>query len=237
MPHDMPQTSPQTIKVISSMATRQVLAELIAQYPNPDATKIELESVGGVDAAKRVRAGEGFDLVILAANVVEQLTGESRVLDGSRVDLVHSGISIAVRAGAAQPDISTEEAVKQAVLGARSLSYSTGPSGTHLAQLFERWGVLDRIKDRIVTPPPGIAVGSLVADGRVELGFQQLSEMMSLPGIVVLGPLPAAIQSITTFAGGVAATSARPDAARALLAFLAAPQAAEIKRKGGMEPA
>jgi molybdate transport system substrate-binding protein len=144
---------------------------------------------------------------------------------------------VAVRAGAAQPDISSEDAVRAAVLAARTVSYSTGPSGVALAQLFERWGIAEDIKSRLVTPPPGIPVGSLVAKGEVELGFQQLSELINLEGITVVGPLPPAIQITTTFSGGVCAASTQAEAVRAMLAYMASPAAAEAKRRQGMDPA
>jgi molybdate transport system substrate-binding protein len=193
--------------------------------------------VGGVDAAKRVRAGERLDVVILAANVIDQLVSEGRALPGSRVDLVRSGVAIAVQAGAPRPDIGSENAVREAVRRASSVSYSTGPSGDYLAKLFERWGIADEIAGRIVKPPPGIPVGRLVAEGSVELGFQQLSELMFLPGIAVVGPLPPAIQHVTTFSAGICATTSRADEARRLLAFMASPATAEAKRRQGMEPA
>ncbi|MBU4519122.1 MAG: substrate-binding domain-containing protein [Gammaproteobacteria bacterium] len=224
------------IRIISSMATKQVLADLIALYrqAQPD-TVIELESVGGVDAAKRVQAGEAFDIVALASNAVAQLTTDGKVMAGSTVDVVRSGVALAVRRGAPHPDITSEAAVKQAVLAARTLGYSTGPSGVQLAKLFERWGIAEQIKDRIVTAPPGVPVGSLVAQGEVELGFQQLSELMSLEGIDVLGPLPAQIQIITTFSAGLATASTQPEAVRALLAFLVSPATAQTKQRNGME--
>ena len=225
------------IRIISSMATRQVLAELVSLYQQTVDQPIETESVGGVDAAKRVRAGEAFDVVVLAGNVIDDLTEAGRVVAGSRTDLVRSGVAIAVRAGAPRIDIGSEDAVKRAVAGAPSLSYSTGPSGVHLAKLFERWGIADAIKDRIVQAPPGVPVGTLVADGKVALGFQQLSELIHLPGIDVLGPLPPAIQTVTTFAAGLASTSTQPDAVRALLRFMASPAAAGPKLANGMEPA
>ena len=222
---------------ISSMATRQVLADLVAMYERETGAKVAIESVGGVDAAKRVRAGERFDVVILASNVVDQLIAEGRALPGSRVDLVRSGVAIAVRAGAPHPDIGSENAVRDAVRRARSVSYSTGPSGDYLAKLFERWGIADEIAGRIVKPAPGIPVGKLVAEGSVELGFQQLSELMFLPGIAVVGPLPPAIQHVTTFSAAVCATCSRPDDARRLLAYLGSSKTVETKRRNGMEPA
>ena len=226
-----------TLNIISSMATRQLLADLVAQYQHLHAQPIACESVGGVDAAKRVHAGEAVDVVILAADAIEQLQAAGRLVAGSCVDLVRSGVAVAVKAGAARPDIGSEESVKQAILAASSIGYSTGPSGVHLARLFERWGIAGTIQARIKQAPPGVAVGSLVASGEVELGFQQRSELMSLPGIQVLGPLPPAIQIITVFSAGVSATSAQGDAARALLAFMASPAADAIKRQSGMEPA
>ena len=225
------------IKMISSMATRQVLADLVAQYEQATGQPVEVESVGGVDAARRVQAGEAFDVVALAANAIEQLAAAGHLVAGSRVDVVRSGVAVAVRAGAPRPDIGSEEAVKQAVLAARSLSYSTGPSGVALAKLFERWGIAEAIAPRIVQAPPGVPVGSLVADGRVELGFQQLSELLGLPGIALLGPLPPAIQIITTFSAGIGSACTRPDAAQALLAFLVSPDTAAVKRRQGMDPA
>ena len=225
------------IKGISSMATRLVLADLVAAFEQQSDCRVTIESVGGVDAARRVQTGEAFDVVILASDAIDKLIASGHVLAGSRVDLVRSGVAVAVRAGAPRPDISTEDALREAVRTARSISYSTGPSGVALAGLFERWGIADEIKSRIVTPPPGIPVGSLVARGEVELGFQQLSELMHLEGITVLGPLPPAIQIITTFSAGVCSGTRHADAVRAMLAFMNTPQAAEAKRRQGMDPA
>ena len=214
------------------MATRQVLAELVAGWGKP----VSIESVGGVDAAKRVQAGECFDVVVLASTAIDKLIADGHLQPG-RVDVVRSGVAVAVRAGASRPDIATEEALRQAVLAARSVSYSTGPSGVHLAKLFERWGIAAEIKDRVVEAPPGVPVGSLVAQGEVELGFQQLSELMHLQGIEVLGPLPAAVQVLTTFSAGVGVRSTQSKTARDFLAYLASAEATEAKRRHGMEPA
>ncbi|MDZ7589404.1 MAG: substrate-binding domain-containing protein [Rubrivivax sp.] len=228
---------PYPITLVSSMATRQVLAELARAYLGRAGCEVALESVGGVDAARRVRSGEAFDAVVLASDALSLLVASGHVVAGSCVDLVHSPVAVAVRAGAPRPDVSSQAALRQAVAAARSIGYSTGPSGTHLARLFERWGLADTLGDRIVMPPPGVPVGSLVAQGEIELGFQQLSELMHLDGIDVIGTLPAGCDFVTTFSGGVCTASAQPDAVRALLEFMASPAADAAKRRHGMEPA
>ena len=222
---------------ISSMATRQVLAELVGAFERRTDFRVTLESVGGVDAARRVQAGEAFDVVILASDAIERLVASGHAVAGSRVDLVNSPVAVAVRRGAKQPDISSEAALREAVLGAGSISYSTGPSGTHLTRLFERWGLADTLRDRIVQPPPGVPVGSLVARGEVELGFQQLSELMHLDGIDVVGTLPPEVAFITTFSGALCAGSLLAGPVRTLLEFMASPEADPAKQRHGMTPA
>jgi molybdate transport system substrate-binding protein len=225
------------LRLISSMATRALLAELAAEYPRQGGERVSVEAVGGVDAAKRVRAGEAFDGVVLAAKAIDELIAAGRIVAGSRVDIVRCGVAVAVRAGAPRPDIGSEAALRRAVLAAPTLAYSTGPSGVHLQQVFERWGIAAEIAPRIVQAPPGIPVGTLVADGRVALGFQQLSELMHLPGIDVIGALPPEVQIVTTFAGGVAAAGTRPERVRALLLWMAGPAAAAARARHGMEAA
>lgn len=226
------------IRIISSMATKTLLSDLIEQYRQQHPGQaVELIAIGGVDVAKRVQAGEAFELIALSAEAIDKLIGQGHVMTGSRADLVRSGVAAAVRAGSPRPDISSEAALKAAVLAARTLGYSTGPSGVQLARLFERWGIAGQIEDRIVTAAPGVPVGSLIASGEVELGFQQLSELMHLEGLDLLGPLPPEVQIITTFSVGLAATASQPDAARALVDFMTSPASAEIKRRNGMEPA
>jgi len=219
------------------MASREVLTELAATYGRSTAQPVSAEAAGGVDVAKRVAADEPVDVVVLSSTAIDKLIAEGKLLAGSRVDLMSCGIAVAVRAGAPQPDVSSEQALKLAVLAAPSLSYSTGPSGVHLEKTFERWGILEQIRSRIVVPPPGVPVGSLIASGAAALGFQQLSELKDLPGIEVVGPLPPPVQTITIFSGGVSRSCTRPEAARALLAFLASDAASGAKRRFGMEPA
>lgn len=218
------------------MATRQLLADLVHLYHQQTGVEVDFEAVGGVDAARRVQAGEPFDVVALASDAIDRLVAADCVVAGSRTDLVRSGVSVAVRAGAQRPDISSEAALRVAVLSARSVGYSTGPSGVALAALFERWGIAEEIRPRIVLASPGIPVGRLVADGEVELGFQQYSELMHLPGIDILGAMPAGCEIVTTFSAALCTASTRPEAVRRLLAFLSSSAAADAKRRNGMDP-
>lgn len=227
-----------SLRLISSMATKPLLADLVVLYrQQTPGVLVQVESVGGVDAARRVEAGEAFDGVVLASNAIDKLIASGHVLAGSRTDLVHSGVAVAVPAGAPVPDISSEEALKAAVLAAPTLGYSTGPSGVQLARLFEAWGIADQIAPRTVQAPPGVPVGSLVARGEVALGFQQLSEMMGVPGITLVGGLPRAVEIITTFSGSVSATCQSTGAMRALLDFWQSPACDALKRRHGMDPA
>ena len=227
-----------TLTLISSMATKALLADLVAAYSaqHPDVS-VAVTSVGGVDAAKRVVAGEAFDIVALASDAIEKLAASGHVAADSRVDMVHSAVAVAVPAGAKHPDIATEAALKAAVLAAPTLGYSTGPSGVQLAKLFERWGIAETIQPRIVTPPPGTSVASLIAKGEVALGFQQLSEMTGVAGIDVIGGLPEAVQIVTTFSAARATVSTQAGAVQGFLSFLASPQTADLKRRHGMTPA
>ena len=168
---------------------------------------------------------------------IDQLIAQGTVASGSRVDLVRSGIGVAVRAGAPRPDIGTAEAVKRALLAAKSITYSSGPSGVYLANLFVRLGIADQLKPKIKQVPPGVPAGSLVASGEAEIGFQQISELMPVSGIDLIGPLPPEIQEITVFSGGIHVAATQPDAAKALMQFITAPAAASIITRKGLDPA
>ena len=217
------------------MATRQLLTELVADYQKQANIDIQIESIGGVNAAKRVQAGEAFDVVFLSSEAIDQLIASGHIDPTSKVNLVNSGVAVAVKAGATTTDISSEAALKTAVLAAKTVSYSTGPSGVALAKLFERWGIAEQIAKRIVQAPPGVPVGSLVAKGEVELGFQQLSELIYLDGISIVGPLPPEIQITTTFSAGVCTASTQADAVKAMLNYMASPAATAAKLRQGME--
>jgi len=225
-----------TITGISSMATRQILADLAASYQQATGQAVRIESVGGVDAAKRIRAREPFDVAVLALDALEKLEADGSLIAGSIVAMAESPMAMAVREGSARPDPLDEAAVRSAMASAGSIGISTGPSGTHVLKLARDWGLDSEVSGRIVQAKPGIPVARLLADGEVELGFQQLSELLGAPGIDIVGQLPAALQPGTVFAAGLCTTAAQPEATRAFIAYLASDQTADTKRRHGMTP-
>ncbi|WP_205904685.1 substrate-binding domain-containing protein [Diaphorobacter sp. HDW4A] len=226
-----------SLKGISSMATRPLLARLVAEWEREHGVSVQLESVGGVDAERRVAAGEeSFDVVFLASNALERLIASGHAVAASRIDLAISDMAAAVREGDAVPDISNEAALRDAVLAASSVGYSTGPSGTALLELLAHWGVADALRARLVQAPAGVPVGRLVAEGRVALGFQQRSELVPVDGITVLSPLPGAARITTLFSGARVTGASHPLAAMQLLEFLRSPRAVPAKLALGMQP-
>ncbi len=224
----------ESIKVMLSAAFKEAYLELVPEFERATGHKVSSLWVPSVQMMNRLKGGEAADLVILSAAALEDLRKAGIVSD--RNDLAKSGIGVAVKAGAPRPDISSGEAVKRAVLAAKGIAYSTGPSGIYLIGLFQRMGIADQIKSK-VTQVQGEPAGGVVARGEAELGFQQMSELLPVPGIDVIGPLPPDIQQITTFSAGLHAKAQVLDAARALVKFLKAPEAAPVIRKKGMEPA
>ena len=221
------------------MATRSLLGQLCAAYRAGSGAEVRIESVGGVDAAKRVAAGEAFDVVILGSDAIDKLMAAGHLLKGSRVDLVTSPIAIAMKSGSLRADISSAAALKGSLLKAKSISYSTGPSGVYLAQLFEKMGIADVLKAKTIVPPPGVPVGSLVAKGEVDIGFQQLPELINIEGIEVLGNLPDEIAYFTTFSAAIPAASsaASREAVNQFLVFANSAQTIPLKQSQGMNPA
>ncbi|MEZ5643803.1 MAG: substrate-binding domain-containing protein [Burkholderiaceae bacterium] len=227
------------LRGISSMATRQLLGELVTLYGD-HGVAVQIESMGGVDAARRVAADEPWDLVVLASDAIDRLMDAGKLVAGTRVDLVVSGVSMAVPEGRDLPDVSSEASLRAAVVSAGRIGYSTGPSGVALLRLFERWGVTGALGDRLMQAPPGVPVASLVARGEVDLGFQQLSELLHVPGITLVGPMPAEVAIDTIFSAAVAARctdTRRRQAARDFIDFMASSACDEAKRRQGMTPA
>jgi len=225
------------LRGISSMATRQILAELTESYRAKTGREVAIEAVGGVDAARRVREGESFDLIVLADDAMAKLEAEGLLKVGSCVGFARSAIALAAPAGAARPEILEEEAVKAAILAAPSIGYSTGPSGNHLMRLLKKWGVEDRVADRLVQARPGVAVGALLARGEAALGFQQLSEFQGVDGVDVLGLLPDSIQNVAVFTCGLPKQGDREAPASDFIAYATSPEADDAILRNGMKPA
>jgi molybdate transport system substrate-binding protein len=229
------------IKVMTSGAFTAAYLQLIPEFQRATHHKIVTAygaSMGDAPDSipSRLERGEPVDVVILAAGALDQLIKQTKVVPGSRVDLVRSNIGMAVRAGAPKPDISTVEALRRTLLQAKSIAYSASASGVYLSQeMFQRLGIADQILEkckRIANEP----VGAVVARGDAEIGFQQISELLPVPGIDYLGPLPPEVQKVTVFSAGIGVGAKKPDAARALIKYLASPAAVPAIKKSGLEP-
>lgn len=191
---------------------------------------------GAESIPNRLARGERADVVIVAAEALEDLIKAGRIVAGSRVDLARSSIAMAVRAGARKPDISSVDKLRRALLDATSIAYSASVSGDYLAmELFPKLGIADQMKNKSQRIERE-RVGAVVARGDAEIGFQQVSELLPIQGIEIVGPLPDAVQRVTVFSAGIASNSPHPASARALLNFLASPAAAAIVTKSGMDP-
>jgi len=237
-PHAPGATS--TLHVISSMATRQLLSSLADAWSARTQHPVNLVSVGGVEAAQRVAAGEAFDLVVLADDALHRLAAQAAIDAHTLSPVVASGMAACVPAGAPRPAWRHGHDVREAVLATvaqgQAIGYSTGPSGGALLQLFERWGLMATLGPHLLQARPGVPVGSLVASGEAGLGFQQLSELIHEPGIALIGPLPDDIQVTTVFSAAVCAQAQQPDAAADFLRFLRSADAADTHRAHGMAP-
>jgi molybdate transport system substrate-binding protein len=224
------------IKVLASNAIKEAYLELVPQFEKTSENQVVTTWAGTVDIMKRMAAGETFDLVIMSGASLDELVKRGNIVPGTRVDLVKSGVGVAVRTGAPKPDISSGDALKKTLLSAKSIGLSTGPSGVYVAGLFQRMGISDEIKPKLKQVPPGVPVGTIIASGEAEIGFQQVSELIHVAGIDYIGPLPADVQHITVFSGGIHAGAKQPDAAKALVKFITAPAAVPVIKKHGLEP-
>jgi molybdate transport system substrate-binding protein len=224
------------IKVMASAAVKEAYLELVPQFEQASKHKVVTIWSGTADMMKRLKAGESVDLVIIGTNSLDELTQLGKIVRGSRVDLMKSGVGVAVRAGTPKPDISSGDAVKRALLSAKSIGYSSGPSGVYLDGLFQRMGIADQLKPKLKQPPSGASVGEMIARGEAEIGFHQVSELIHVAGIDFLGPLPPDIQQITVFSSGIHTGATEPEAAKALVKFLTSPAAVTVIKKNGMEP-
>ena len=225
------------IKVLSTQATQEAYLELVARFEKATGHKVATVFTGTLNVQKRLADGEAYDLIIMAGAAIDEQIGLGKAVAGSRVDFAKSGTGIAVRKGAARPDISSAGALRKTLLAAKSIGYSTGPSGVYMQSVFEKLGIAGEVKRKLKQTPSGVFVGTLIASGETEIGFQQISELVHFPGIDYVGPLPGELQRMTVFSAGVHAGAEQADAAKALLRFITAPAAAAVIRKHGLEPA
>ena len=184
----------------------------------------------------RLERGEPADVLILVGYALEDLIKQGKAIAGSRIDLVKSPIGICVKSGAPKPDISSSDSVKRALLTAKSVAYSDSASGVYIStEMFQKLGIADQMKDK-AKKIPATPVAEIVARGDAEIGLQQFSEMLPVPGVDIVGPLPADLQKVTVFSAGIASVSKEPDAGKALIKFLASPAASATLVKSGLEP-
>ena len=229
------------IRVMSSGGFTAPYNEMVPEYERKTQNKVVTSygaSMGGAPDSipMRLARGEPADVLIMASTALDELIEQGKVVRGSRVDLVRSSIGMAVRAGAPKPDISTVAALIRTLLEAKSIAYSASASGIYVStKLFPRLGVADQVRDKSIRVVSE-RVGTVVARGDAEIGFQQVSELLPIPGLDYVGPLPAEAQEITVFSAGVAVGAKNPEAARELIQFLASPAIVPAIRKVGLEP-
>lgn len=225
------------IKVLSSIATKEAYLELVPQFEKTSGHTVATTWSGTTAIMQKMAAGERYDLVIISRTELDELTRQGRIVSGSRVDLAKSGIGVAVRAGAPKPDIGSAEALKKTLLAAQTVGYTSGPSGVYMGTLVERMGIADEVKAKFRSVPSGGTIGTIVANGDCEIGFQQVSELVHIAGVDYIGPLPAEVQRITVFSCGMQAGAPQPEAAQALVAFLTSSNARAVMQKHGLETA
>jgi molybdate transport system substrate-binding protein len=210
------------MKILCSNGVKAVMLEILPACERTSGTKIETVWGSTVGLQKDIAAGADGDLAVLTAEVIDDLIRQGKAVAGSRVDLARSGIGIAVRKGAAKPDIASPEALKRALIAARSVSHSrTGQSGIYFSTVLAKLGISDAMQGKLVIPEGGIPIGEVVARGEAEIGIQQISELLPVPGIEIVGPLPAPLQKITIFSAGVLASAQDQRRAKEVLASIA----------------
>ena len=224
------------IRVVGSPGFREAYNALLPGFEKTTGNQATTNWGGVTEVAKRVADGETADIVILPVAQIDDLIARGKLVGATRVVVAKSGVGVAVRGGAPKPDISSGEALRKALLAAKSIAWSTGPSGAHMADLVKKWGIGDQLKSKVVISPADTPVGVVVARGSAQIGFQQVSELIHVKGIDYVGPLPADIQETTVFAAALHKDARSPDAAWALIKFLSAPEAAPAIRKTGMDP-
>jgi len=225
-----------TIQVFTSNGLRAVMGELAPAFERASGHSVAVSYDPAKIMLRRIQAGETADLAIIGGTAVDDLTRQGKISASTRRAFARCGVGLAVRVGARKPDIGTIDAFKQALLAAKSVAYTQeGASGIHFSGVIERLGIAEQVQAKAVRQPGGL-VGELVAAGKAEIAIQQIPELLAVPGIELVGPLPHEVQAVTVSTAGIFAASRQPEAARALLDFLTTSSAARVLRARGLEP-
>jgi molybdate transport system substrate-binding protein len=225
------------LRVFTTRSVATVLAKIGADFERRTGRTLGVTTDVAIRMVRRIKAGEPFDVLVAAPAQIDELIRTGKVIPGTRTDLARSGIGVAVRAGAPKPDVSSVDAFTRALIAARSVAYlKEGQSGVYMAGVLDRLGLTDAIRSKLTLPDTDV-VSELVRRGEVELGIVVITQILTTPGVALVGPLPPEIQSYITFSGGISAHSQSVDAARELMAFLKSPAAIAVMRAQGMEPA
>jgi molybdate transport system substrate-binding protein len=222
------------LKLLGSGAVREIVAELLPTLEKDLGYKVAPTWTGGADIRRRVAAGESYDVIISNAPDLDTLAKHGKVR--RRIDLMESSIGVAVPLSAPKPDVSSAEALRATLLAAKQIGYSTGPSGVHIETLVRQMGIADQVQPKMRQVPSGIAVGSLIAASEVDIGFQQVSELIHYPGVAYLGPIPREVQYTTVYSAAVSSTIEDAARADAFIGALRSPGAATVMREHGMSP-
>ena len=225
------------IKIFCTRAIATVLDKVGPEFERTTGHRLNVTTDIAIRMVQRIRAGESFDFLVAAPGQIDELIKEGKIIPETRATLTRSGIGVEVRAGAFKPDISSLEAFKRTLLSAKSIGYlKEGQSGVYLTGMLERLGIAEAIKSKVTRPETDI-VSELVAKGEIELGMVVITQIMTTPGVELVGPLPPEVQSYITFSAGVSTASPEPNAAKELIRFLGGPTALPVIRAQGMEPA
>lgn len=228
------------VKVLATIALQSVLEDLAPRFEKASGHKLSITFGLGGALAKRVQDGEPADVLVGPRAAIDGLLKSARLTSGSDATLARSSVGVAVRKGAPKPDISTPEALKRALIAARSISYSNpafgGASGVHFAKVIERLGIAEEMKAKTRFPPEGGFTARLLATGEAELAVQQIGELISVPDVELVGPLPTDLQSVTVFAAAVPSAASQPQAALALIRYLQASEATAVMKAKGLDP-
>jgi molybdate transport system substrate-binding protein len=224
------------ISVLALAGTKEAVEELIPAFEKQSGNKLTMTFLGSVDIRKKIAADEAYDLIITAHPDLEDFIKQGKVSEKSTVDLMKTGIGIAVRQGLPKPNVSTADALKASLLSAKAVAYSTGLSGTYIEAMLKKMGIFDQLQGKLKQAPPSVAVGSILVSGDADIGFQQIPEIFEFPGVTYVGPLPPELQNTTQFAAGISSKAKAPEAAHKFIEFLASREAAGAIQRHGMEP-